>query len=73
MPSIMLINLVGISKRSEKQSTIEDEPSSLINGHVIYESKAVHLNQNLAKIKTQMQIFECCENDVRFCQNFEFG
>ena len=72
MPSIMLISPVGISKRSEKQSTIEDEPSSLINGHVIYESKAVHLNQNLAKIKTQMQIFERWQ-DVKFCQNFEFG
>ena len=63
----MLINLVGISKRSEKQSTIEDEPSSLINGHVIYESKATRLNQKLANIKKQVQIFECWQDVIFYC------
>ena len=36
MPSIMLISPVGISKRSENQSTNQDEHSSFVKGHFFW-------------------------------------
>ena len=56
MPSVMLISPVGISKRSENQSTDQDEHSSFVKGP-FYESKKMNLNQNIdVKSKTAVRI-----------------
>ena len=56
MPSIMLISPVGISQRSENQSTDQDEHSSFVKGP-FYESKTMNLNQNIdVKSKTAVRI-----------------
>ena len=56
MPSIMLISPVGISQRSENQSTDQDEHSSFVKGP-FYESKTMNLNQHIdVKSKTAVRI-----------------
>ena len=49
MPSIMLSSPVGISKRSENQSTDQDEHSSFVKGHFLYESKNNEFESNKLK------------------------
>ena len=57
MPSIMLISPGGISKRSENQSTDQDEHSSFVKGP-FYESKTMNLNQNRRKVQNSSKNIE---------------